>query len=56
MTIEKALLERRGYLLAARARQIGRQEILKGCQVEMAPAPVGLEPLRQVRLHGLWSS
>ena len=47
-SIEQALLDRaRPYMLAARARQLVRQEAGKGCRADIADVPVALEPAFQ---------
>ena len=45
MSIEKAMLERyRPAMLAARTHQMVGQEIVKGCQPDLATQPIALEP------------
>ena len=46
MSIESALLaQARGPALVAKARSILRAEVIKGCQPEIAPRPVAMEPV-----------
>jgi len=48
VSIEKALLaQARGPALVTKARAILRAEVIKGCQPEIAPRPISLEPVYQ---------
>ena len=48
MSIERALISQaQPYMVAARAKALIREEILKGCQPDISPMPVSLEPAFQ---------
>jgi hypothetical protein len=52
MSIERALIaQARPHMVAARLRDLIRQEVGKGCQAEISPLPVSLEPLFQPIWH-----
>ena len=48
MSIERALISQaQPYMVAARAKALIREEIAKGCQPDILPMPVSLEPVFQ---------